>query len=160
MSEEPIHDRCAGLDDGPDLMPVDQFGDVGAAVADELCDFLEGTPASESSETKECRNSRGVQSAGLSPGTRARARRRSRRMLAASMPVPSRVVNTSPVSVHRSSTTDSMSRSAKSLRIAAVALAEPLIVEVLVMADLARWKDLSIWAGEGSQGKPRHGHRR
>ena len=45
MSEEPIHDRCAGLDDGPDLMPVDQFGDVGAAVAavaDELCDFLEG----------------------------------------------------------------------------------------------------------------------
>jgi hypothetical protein len=68
-------------------------------------------------------------------------------MLAASMPVPSRVVNTSPVSVHRSSTTDSMSRSAKSLRIAAVALAEPLIVEVLVMADLARWKDLSIWAG-------------
>jgi hypothetical protein len=80
VSEEPIHDRCAGLDDGPDLMPVDQFGDVGAAVADELCDFLEGTPASESSETKECRNSRGVQSAGLSPGTRARARRRSRRM--------------------------------------------------------------------------------
>ena len=42
MAEEPIHDRCAGLDDGPDLMPVDQFGDVGAAVADELCDFLEG----------------------------------------------------------------------------------------------------------------------
>ena len=38
MSEEPIHDRCAGLDDGPDLMPVDQFGDGGAAVADELRD--------------------------------------------------------------------------------------------------------------------------
>jgi hypothetical protein len=42
VSEEPIHDRCAGLDDGPDLTPVDQFGDGGAAVADELRDVPEG----------------------------------------------------------------------------------------------------------------------
>ena len=96
MSEEPIHDRCAGLDDGPDLMPVDQFGDGGAAVADELRDVPEGHAG-----IGEQRNE-GVQSAGSSPGTRARARRRSRRTLAAFMPVPSRVVNTSPVSVHRS----------------------------------------------------------
>jgi hypothetical protein len=36
VSEESIHNRCAGLDDGPDLMPVDQFADGGAAMADEL----------------------------------------------------------------------------------------------------------------------------
>jgi hypothetical protein len=42
VSEEPIHDRCAGLDDGPDLMPVHQFGDSDAAVADELRDGPEG----------------------------------------------------------------------------------------------------------------------
>ena len=45
MSEEPIHDRCAGLDDGPDLMPVDQFGDGGAAVADKPGDLLDGYSA-------------------------------------------------------------------------------------------------------------------
>jgi hypothetical protein len=44
VSKEPIHDRCAGLDDGPDLMPVNQFGDGGAAVADELRDLSEGHP--------------------------------------------------------------------------------------------------------------------
>jgi hypothetical protein len=42
VSEESIHNRCAGLDDGPDLMPVDQLGDGGAAMADELRDVLEG----------------------------------------------------------------------------------------------------------------------
>jgi hypothetical protein len=36
VSEESIHNRCAGLDDGPDLMPVDQFANGGAAMADEL----------------------------------------------------------------------------------------------------------------------------
>jgi hypothetical protein len=42
------------------------------------------TPASDSRDTKECRSSRGVQSFGSRPGTRARARRKSRRTLAAS----------------------------------------------------------------------------
>lgn len=41
-----------------------------------------------------------------------------------------------------------MSRSVNSLRIGAVALAEPLIVEAFVMADLARGKDLGIWAAK------------
>jgi hypothetical protein len=66
----------------------------------EICSS--GTPASESSETNECRSSRGVHSDGLRPGTRAKARRKSRRTLPASILVPTDVVNTRPVSRHRS----------------------------------------------------------
>ena len=42
MSEQPIHNRRAGLDDGPDLVSVDQFGDGRATVADEVRDVLKG----------------------------------------------------------------------------------------------------------------------
>jgi hypothetical protein len=34
-AEEPIHDRRATLDDGTDLMPVDEFRHAGAAVTHE-----------------------------------------------------------------------------------------------------------------------------
>ena len=34
-TEEPIHDRRATLDDGTDLMPIDEFRHAGAAVTDE-----------------------------------------------------------------------------------------------------------------------------
>jgi hypothetical protein len=34
-TEKPIHDRRATLDDGTDLMPVDEFGHAGAAVTHE-----------------------------------------------------------------------------------------------------------------------------
>jgi len=45
LSEEPIHDGCAGLDDGPDLVPVDQLGDVGSAVPDKPRNVFEGHPS-------------------------------------------------------------------------------------------------------------------
>jgi hypothetical protein len=34
-TEEPVHDRRATLDDGTNLMPIDEFGHAGAAVAHE-----------------------------------------------------------------------------------------------------------------------------
>jgi len=95
-TEEPIHDRRATLDDGTDLMPVDEFRHARTAVTTSRDTSSIGTPASESSETNECRSSRGVHSSGFMPGTEARARRKSRRTFA----VPSRVVNTKPVSCH------------------------------------------------------------
>jgi hypothetical protein len=50
----------------------------------------------------ECLSSRGVHSDGSIPGTRASARRKSRRTFPAAILVPMEVVNTSPVSCHRS----------------------------------------------------------
>src|SRR5215212_7590199 len=72
LSEEPIHDGCAGLDDGPDLVPVDQLDDVVSLCPTSREMSSRETPASDSSETNERRSSRGVQSAGSSRGTRRR----------------------------------------------------------------------------------------
>jgi hypothetical protein len=58
--------------------------------------------ASDSTETNECRSSRGVHSAGSIPGTWRSARRRLRPRLAASISVPFLVVNTSPLSCQAS----------------------------------------------------------
>ena len=41
MIEEPIHDCCPGLHHRPQLVAVDQLGDRGAAVADQLRYLLE-----------------------------------------------------------------------------------------------------------------------
>src|SRR5215212_1872400 len=68
LSEEPIHDGCAGLDDGPDLVPVDQLDDVVSLCPTSREMSSRETPASDSSETNERRSSRGVQSAGSSRG--------------------------------------------------------------------------------------------
>ena len=65
----------------------------------EICSS--GTPASESTETNECRSSRGVHSSGSMPGTRWSARRKVTPDVGASA-VPNAVVKTSPVSCQRS----------------------------------------------------------
>jgi hypothetical protein len=61
-----------------------------------------GTPASDNTETNECRSSRGVHSSGSMPGTRWSARRKVTPDVGASIAVPNAVVKTSPVSCQRS----------------------------------------------------------
>ena len=60
-----------------------------------------GTPELESSETKLCRNSRGVHSEASKPAAAA-TDRNARRTFAASSSVPYRVANTRSLSTHRS----------------------------------------------------------
>jgi hypothetical protein len=40
VPEQLVHDCCSGRNNGPNLVSVDQLGDVGSAVADQLRDLL------------------------------------------------------------------------------------------------------------------------
>jgi hypothetical protein len=101
-AEQLIHDDRAGLNHRPQLVPVHKFGDRGAAVSDQLRDLLQRHASIGEERDKRVPQFTGVHSDGLRPGTRAKARRKSRRTLPASILVPTEVLNTSPVSCHRS----------------------------------------------------------
>jgi hypothetical protein len=53
--EDPVHDIGSALQDGPDLLAVDQLGHDRALVADQPEISSNGIPLSDGSDTKPCR---------------------------------------------------------------------------------------------------------
>jgi hypothetical protein len=88
-----VHDLGAALDHRPQLLAVDGLGDHGRAMANEPEMLSIGTFASDSSDTKLCRSSRGAHSLPASPAA-STTLRKSRRTLRASSGLPVRVTNT------------------------------------------------------------------
>lgn len=92
---------------GPELMPVDQLGDRRATVPDELRDLL-----GRDTGVRQDRNERVPQFPRrplrrIDPGHQAERSAKVPTHVAASMPVPSRVVKTNPESCHRRSAASS-----------------------------------------------------
>ena len=101
-AEDAIHDGGAVFDDRAQLLAIDGLGDVDPPACPTrraICSM--GTPASESTDTKLWRSSRGVQSAASSPAAAA-TRRNPRRTLAESSGVPVAVAKTRSLSIQRS----------------------------------------------------------
>lgn len=53
VGEDLADDLRPGLEDGPELLAVDLFGDLGAGVTDEPGDPFSGTSSADISETNE-----------------------------------------------------------------------------------------------------------
>jgi hypothetical protein len=69
--QQGVHFLGSGGEDGPELVPVDLFGDLAAGVADEPGDLFDSlTSLSEIRLTEVCRSSRGAQSAAPIPPAR------------------------------------------------------------------------------------------